>query len=241
MIIGILPNVNSFTESGCKFEDQCSFAQSQVEGQPSKKPKKDGDKRAVVLLEDAPPFGLRISGHRAAGIFTEFTEEHKSLGTNLTSASLKSYTASRKHPKKNKGPSLGVTQVKNHHQRSPYAPTFEDRSQRLRDKNHVAAETRRLARSISKLSEKDKATFFSPTNVWRLLAPSVIKPEEREFVVASGASMHMLSRKDLNCAELETVRVSESPTTVVTANGEVQTKETTPHRAYGQQDIPKLC
>ena len=40
-----------------------------------------------------------------------------------------------------------------------------------------------------------------------------------------GASMHMLSRKDLNSAELETVRVSRNPTTVVTANGEVQTNE----------------
>ena len=35
----------------------------------------------------------------------------------------------------------------------------------------------------------------------------------------------MVSRKDLNSAELETVRVSKSPTTVVTANGEVLTKE----------------
>ena len=31
--------------------------------------------------------------------------------------------------------------------------------------------------------------------------------------------MHMFSRKDLNSAELETAKVSESPTTVVTANG----------------------
>ena len=37
--------------------------------------------------------------------------------------------------------------------------------------------------------------------------------------------MHLLTRKDLNSAELETVRVSKSPTTVVTANGEVQTEE----------------
>ena len=37
--------------------------------------------------------------------------------------------------------------------------------------------------------------------------------------------MDMLSRKDLNSAELETVKVSKSTTTVVTANGEVQTKE----------------
>ena len=58
-----------------------------------------------------------------------------------------------------------------------------------------------------------------------LLLPSVIKPEEKEFVVDSGASMHMLSTKDLNSAELETVRVSKSPSTVVPANGEVQTKE----------------
>ena len=35
----------------------------------------------------------------------------------------------------------------------------------------------------------------------------------------------MLSRKDSNSAELEPVRVSKSPTTVVTANGEVHAKE----------------
>ena len=39
----------------------------------------------------------------------------------------------------------------------------------------------------------------------------------------SGASMHMLSRKD--SAELETVRVSRNSTTVITASGEVQTNE----------------
>ena len=35
----------------------------------------------------------------------------------------------------------------------------------------------------------------------------------------------MVSRKDLNSAEVETVRTSKSPTTVVTANGEMPTKE----------------
>ena len=37
--------------------------------------------------------------------------------------------------------------------------------------------------------------------------------------------MHMISKKDLNSAELETVTTSRSPTTVFTANGEVQTNE----------------
>ena len=35
----------------------------------------------------------------------------------------------------------------------------------------------------------------------------------------------MLCRKDLNKAELETVRISKNPKMVVTAHGEVQTKE----------------
>ena len=37
--------------------------------------------------------------------------------------------------------------------------------------------------------------------------------------------MHMISKQDLNSAELETVTTSRSPTTDITANGEVQTNE----------------
>ena len=37
--------------------------------------------------------------------------------------------------------------------------------------------------------------------------------------------MHMVSERDLNSAELETMRTSRSPTTVMMANGEVQTRE----------------
>ena len=37
--------------------------------------------------------------------------------------------------------------------------------------------------------------------------------------------MHMISKKDLNSAELEIVTTSISPTTVITANGKVQTNE----------------
>ena len=37
--------------------------------------------------------------------------------------------------------------------------------------------------------------------------------------------MHIISRKDFNPAELDTVKVLKNPTTVVTANGEVQAKE----------------
>ena len=52
-----------------------------------------------------------------------------------------------------------------------------------------------LAKSIPKLEEKSKASFFSPSEN-RCLPSSKLKPEEREFVVDSGASMHMISKKD---------------------------------------------
>ena len=57
------------------------------------------------------------------------------------------------------------------------------------------------------------------------MVASTNEPEEREFVVDSGASMHMVREKNLNSDELETMRTSRSPTTEMTANGEVQTKE----------------
>ena len=81
------------------------------------------------------------------------------------------------------------------------------------------------AKNVLKLEKKHKTTFFSPSENRCLPAPSTLKPEEREFVVDSGASMHMISKKDLNSAELETLTTSRSPTTVITANGEVQTHE----------------
>ena len=68
-------------------------------------------------------------------------------------------------------------------------------------------------------------TFYSPSEDWVLRVTSIKEAEEREFVVDSSASMHIVRKKDLNSAELQTMRTSRSPTTVMTANGEVQIRE----------------
>ena len=54
-----------------------------------------------------------------------------------------------------------------------------------------------LAKNIYKLKEKDKTTFYSPAEEWVLPAASTKELEEGEFVVDSGASMHMVSKKDI--------------------------------------------
>ena len=82
-----------------------------------------------------------------------------------------------------------------------------------------------FAKNIYKLKENDKASLYFPAEEWVLLAASTKEPEEREFVVDSGASVHMVSKKDLDSAELETMRTSKSPTTVMKVNGKVQTRE----------------
>ena len=83
----------------------------------------------------------------------------------------------------------------------------------------------RLARKIYKLQKEDTATIYSPSGRVEFAGRIHNNPEEGEFVVDSGASMHMVSKKDLNKAELETVRMSKNPTMLVTANGEVQIRE----------------
>ena len=123
-------------------------------------------------------------------------------------------------------PSVGMICPGEPHQRNANAPKFEDRSQEETEWQERCARGTvwRLAKSILKLKEKNRAAFYSPSEN-RCAPASNLKPEEREFVVDSGASMHMISKKDLNSAEMGTLTKSCSPTIVITANGEVQTHE----------------
>ena len=127
---------------------------------------------------------------------------------------------------RDQNPSLGMICPGDPHQRNPNAPKFEDRSQEETEWQEQGAREAawKLAKSILKVKEKNKTAFFSPSEN-RCLPASTLKPEEREFVVDSGASMHMISKKDLSKAEMETVTKSRSSTIVITANGEMQTHE----------------
>ena len=109
---------------------------------------------------------------------------------------------------------------------APTLQNFEDRSLEETEWQEQGAREAawKLAKSVLKLKEHERATFFSPWEKRCLLA-STLKPEEREFVVDSGASMHMISKKDLSDAEMDTLTKSCSPTIFITANGEVQTHE----------------
>ena len=93
-------------------------------------------------------------------------------------------------------------------------------------KKDAPAEWHATWREVSISSKiRIKLRFYSLLDARATLAPTSKSPEEREFVVDSGASMHMLSKKVLSSDEMETLRRSRNTTTVVTASGEVQTNE----------------
>ena len=122
-----------------------------------------------------------------------------------------------------KGPSLGKINVKFRHQRSPYSMKFEDRSHE-RQQRCARSKARNLSKNIFTSSKKKQGCILLSRG--GMGTPGCVnKRAGGEFVVDSGVSMHMVSKRDLDSAELETVRISRSPTTVMTANGEVQTRE----------------
>ena len=65
---------------------------------------------------------------------------------------------------RDQNPSLGLICQGEHHQRSPNAPKFEDRSQEETEWQEQGAREAawKLARSVLKLKEHERATFFSP-------------------------------------------------------------------------------
>ena len=127
---------------------------------------------------------------------------------------------------RDQNPSLGYVCPGEPHERSPNASKFEDRSKEETEWQEQGARKAawKLAKRVLNLKEHERATFFSPSENWCFPA-SNLKLEERDFVVDSGASMHMISKKDLNSTEKDTLTKSCSPTIVISANGEVQTHE----------------
>ena len=107
-----------------------------------------------------------------------------------------------------KDPSLGVIQKCEPHERNWCAPRFEERTpdDTLLNERCARRVPWDLAKIVYKRRKTDKTTFYSPIEARAMPAPTSKLP-------------------DLSSDEMDTLRRSRMPTTVVTANGEVQTIE----------------
>ena len=173
--------------------EKCSYAHRQVDEQPGTRSKKNGDKSAVTILKITRQLGCvsqNMEPPKSTTILRKSSNILKPIRcVRFTKAVLRHANI------RDQILLLGMICPGDPQQRSPNAPKFEDRSQEETEwQERWAREAAwRLATSILKLKEKNKAAFYSPSENRCLPAPSNLKPEEREFVVDSGASMHMIS------------------------------------------------
>ena len=115
------------SESGCRFWEKCSYAHRQVDEQPSKRSKKNGDNSAVAILKSTRQLGCvfqDMEPPKSTTILRKSSNTLKPIGcVRFTKA------VSRHANIRYQNPSLGMISPGDPHQRNPNAPKFEHRSQ----------------------------------------------------------------------------------------------------------------
>ena len=178
------------------YDDKCRFRHVEEYVKPNKKSKKGGAKGSVAILKESTQWGcvsqqsyprksiLRKSGRLGSKHAVKFSGgARRRIGV--------------RDGVRGSGLSRGFIQKCAPHERSPCAPKFEDRSheETLTQERCARKAGWDLAKDVYKNS--DKTAFYVPGEVRGMSTPITSKrPEEREFVVDSGASMHMISKKE---------------------------------------------
>ena len=197
------------------------------EDEPSKRSKKRVLKEAVAILNENKVQGCVSYNSDPKKSIPRKAEDLRSNASAGHTTKFSGSTWYQILSRERKGPSGGVTQKCELHGRNLCAPKFEDgtfeETSTQEDCSRKAVWN--LARKLYKRNDKEKTTFYFLVEV--KAAPVLIteNPEDRMFAVDSGASLHMLSKKDLSSDEMDSLRRSKNTTTLVTANGEVQTNE----------------
>ena len=161
----------------------------------AKKMKNSGGKRICCFFdEEFDAIGLRFRGRNPSRLYGRAQK----LSDRKAACTFPKVLRSERM-QEGEGPSQGVIEQSQPHERSPLLPKFEDRSQEssLQQERHARRDAWDKAQNVQKFKEKETAIFFWPSDVWSPLAPSSMKPEERGFMADSRASMQMVSRKDL--------------------------------------------
>ena len=162
------------TKSGCRFGEKCSYAHRQVDEQPRKTSKKNGDKSAVAMLKQSEHYyrtgrivvNVYSSNTRQLGCIFQDMEPPRSSSILRMSSDIRKPIRCVKFTKavlrhatiRNQNPSLGMICPGDPHQRNPNAPKFVDRSQEETERQERGAceAAWRLATSVLKLRRKTK-------------------------------------------------------------------------------------
>ena len=182
MSIGILPNVSSVklnrdVKPGMSVYSRTTRLTSNQIKSPKKLPfpqrKRKRRQKCCGYCEHCTTIGLRLARLGNTVFSKRKTVPGKPMQKVLGSIRQVRFTQSTLRQvsiRENKGPSHGKIQVKLPHQRSPNAVKFEDSSHEETARQQRCAQSKawNLAENIHKLKEKDKTTFYSPSEEWVL-------------------------------------------------------------------------
>ena len=173
---GHLPVCQNYkSESGSTYGDKCRFRH--VEAEDPAKSKKGGARGSVALLKESTQLGCvsqdsypRKSSLRELG---KFGSTH---GVKFSKDTWQKIKNSGK-----KGPSQGIIQKCEPHERSPCAPKFEARSQEetFHQEGGVRSAAWDMAKNLYKVKNADKAALYTPIEARVMAAPTSKRPEER--------------------------------------------------------------
>ena len=194
------------SDKGCKYGDKCRFRHVEVDVQPSKKSKKSGVTGSVAFFFGVYTIGFCVSWFSSEKIYST---ERRKIGIEShrrTRGTTSQFGTERSIARRR-------SEKCEFHERNPCGPKFAERTQdeTLHQERCACRVAWDLANHVCKLKKTDKAAFYYPFEARAMRAPT-----------DSGASMHMLCKKELSWDEMETLRRSRNSTTVLTASGEVQ-------------------
>ena len=125
------------SENGCRFREKCSYSHRQVDEQPSKRSKNNGDKSAVAMLKITRQLGCifqDMEPPKSSSILRKSSNIRKPIRcVRFTKAVLRhANIQDRNHLLRMIGPG-------GPHQRNPNAPKLEDRSQKETERQERCA------------------------------------------------------------------------------------------------------
>ena len=113
--------------NGCRFGEKCSYAHRQVDEQPSKRFKKNGDKSAVAMLKITRQLDCAFQDMvppKSSSILRKSSNTRKPIRCARFTKAVVRHANIR-----DQNPSPGMICPGDPHQRNPNVPKFEDRSQ----------------------------------------------------------------------------------------------------------------
>ena len=206
--------LNYKSESGCKHGDKCRFRHVEADGQPSKKSKKSGVKDQLLHWRSLYNWVVCLKILIRENLFYGKKEYWDQIAP---SSSPRARGTRYKFGKERVHREASFKSVK----LSSAIRALPDLRRGTQDET---PHQWRCTRSVA-WDSAEKRHLAQTYGHRATPAPTSESPEEREFVVDSGASMHMLSKEDFSSGEMETLRRSGTPQRWVTASGEVQTSE----------------